>query len=176
MRSPEERVSESRMHEVYANPTEYIPAENCETGMIYWSDSSQIGQIALCAGVNHFGNTIAIGLAEQQGQLRLAYELHKDTPAGSHVGYWRPHVPLPWATQDAPDRTITEGMQEYFAIGSGQACTKLFGLLLSVEIEVTKDKLDWLASLPRNLAVTRAYSSYIEHNQENLLELERMIT
>jgi hypothetical protein len=172
MRNLEVQSFEDTMHDLYANPNEYIPAEDCETGMIYWSNSSQIGQIALCAGVNHYGNSIAIGLAEQQGRLKLGYEFHKDTPAGSHVGYWRPHVALPWTTQDVPHRTITEGIQEYLAIGSGQACTQLFGLLLSVEIEVTKDKLDWLASLPRDLAATHAHSAYIHTNQANLVELE----
>jgi hypothetical protein len=175
MSSPENLALEITMRDLYDNPEEFISADQCETGTIYWSNSAQIGQVALCAGLNNEGCVVAIGLGEQREGYKLQYEFHKNTPTGSHTGYWRPHVALPWATEGVPDDVIIRGIEEYFSSGSGAACRKLFNLLLDTEIEVTQDKIDWLtSSLPQELRKTHAYQEILEINQINLVELEHL--
>jgi hypothetical protein len=176
MSSPESLALEVKMRDIYDNPEEFLPADECERGVIYWSDSSEIGQVALCAGfMERDGKSAltAIGLAEQQGELRLGFEYYKQRAVGSHKGYWRPHVALPWATEGTPDAIIEQGIEEYFSVGSGPACRKLFNLLLATEIEVTEEKINWLqTSIPKELRNTFAYQELVEINQANLAELE----
>jgi hypothetical protein len=177
MSSPERLALEIKMRDIYDNPEEFLPMDECERGTIYWSNSSHIGQVALCAGVidrDGAGALAAIGLAEQRGEYRLQFEYYKQKAVGSHVGYWRPHVALPWATEGTPEDVVENGIEAYFATGAGSACRKLFNLLLDTEIEVTQDKIDWLKSLPPSLKQTYAHKEKLEINEINLADLQHL--
>lgn len=132
-----------------------LPKEDCRAGYVYWGDGGGEVDIAICTGIDEYDDLCFQGVRETRGIYDLFTERHPFDSGGGSKG-WAPIVELELAPEFPNENSAVQW-------------------LLSKEIEVVEQKVEWLMNMPAKYRKAVDYEYILERDAQKLRALYGLI-